>query len=317
MPARFWPLLMLLLGAFLLPISPVGAAPQVIDRVFLIVNSQMMTQSEAEDIVGSLKAQIQQAVPEGPERDHQLAEVDRTAVDSLIQELLLLDRARVLKFEISDKEVDSQLDRISKSNPQLLTVMPESELQSRILKDLKKQRVLSREVDSKIRVEETEIQTACMSHRQALRQISLSQILFRASEAEAQSRAQGVREVFTTGKDFAAIAREVSDDPGVQRNGGALGQFQKGQLLLAIDQAAFALPVGQLSKLVQTQFGFHVLFITEEAFPNAPDCANLSAEQSDALANSVYQKKRIEAIQTYLDELRQAARVTVKEASSE
>ena len=170
---------MLLLGAFLLPISPVGAAPQVIDRVFLIVNSQMMTQSEAEDIVGSLKAQIQQAVPEGPERDHQLAEVDRTAVDSLIQELLLLDRARVLKFEISDKEVDSQLDRISKSNPQLLTVMPESELQSRILKDLKKQRVLSREVDSKIRVEETEIQTACMSHRQALRQISLSQILFR------------------------------------------------------------------------------------------------------------------------------------------
>ena len=53
MPARFWPLLMLLLGAFLLPALQVGAAPQVIDRIFLIVNSQMMTQSEAEDIVPS------------------------------------------------------------------------------------------------------------------------------------------------------------------------------------------------------------------------------------------------------------------------
>ena len=129
MPARFWPLLMLLLGAFLLPALQVGAAPQVIDRIFLIVNSQMMTQSEAEDIVNALKAQIQQAIPEGPERDREFAEVDRTTVDSLIQELLLLDRARVLKIEISNKEVDAQLDRISESNPQLLTVMPESELQ--------------------------------------------------------------------------------------------------------------------------------------------------------------------------------------------
>ena len=314
MPARFW---LLLLGALLFSSAQSGAAPQVIDRIFLIVNSQMMTQSEAEDIVRSLKEQIQQAIPEGPERDRQFAEVDRTTVDSLIQELLLLDRARVLRIEISDKEVDTQLDRISESNPQLLTVMPESELQLRIVKDLKKQRVLSREVDSKIRVDGTEIQSACRTHRQSLRQISLSQILFRTSEVEAQNRTQEVRAALTAGKEFSAIAREVSDDPGAKKNGGALGKFQQGQLLPAIDQAAFALPVGQLSKLVQTQFGFHVLFITQEAFPNAPDCANLSAEQSDALANSVYQKKRIEAIQTYLDELRQAARVTVKEASSE
>ncbi|HIF70248.1 MAG TPA: hypothetical protein EYQ29_13275, partial [Candidatus Lambdaproteobacteria bacterium] len=88
MPARFW---LLLLGALLFSSAQSGAAPQVIDRIFLIVNSQMMTQSEAEDIVRSLKAQIQQAIPEGPERDRQFAEVDRTTVDSLIQELLLLD----------------------------------------------------------------------------------------------------------------------------------------------------------------------------------------------------------------------------------
>ena len=90
-----------------------------------------------------------------------------------------------------------------------------------------------------------------------------------------------------------------------------------GQLLPAIDQAAFTLPVAHPSELVQSQFGFHVLFITKEAFPNAPDCAKLSAEQSDALANSVYQQKRNEAIQTYLNELRQSARITVKEVPSE
>ena len=314
MPARFW---LLLLGALLFSSAQSGAAPQVIDRIFLIVNSQMMTQSEAEDIVRSLKAQIQQAIPEGPERDRQFAEVDRTTVDSLIQELLLLDRARVLRIEISDKEVDAQLDRISESNPQLLTVMPESELQLRIVKDLKKQRVLSREVDSKIRVDGTEIQSACRTHRQSLRQISLSQILFRTSEVEAQNRTQEVRAALTAGKEFSAIAREVSDDPGAKKNGGALGKFQQGQLLPAIDQAAFTLPVAHPSELVQSQFGFHVLFITREAFPNAPDCTKLSAEQSDALANSVYQQKRNEAIQTYLNELRQSARITVKEVPSE
>ncbi len=314
MPARFW---LLLLGALLLSSTPSGAAPQVIDRVFLIVNSQMMTQSEAEDIVNSLKAQMQQAIPAGPERDRQLAEVDRTTVDSLIQELLLLDRAHVLRIEVSDKEVDAQIDRIAQDNPQLLTVMPESELQPRIVKDLKKQRVLAREVDSKIRVEGTEIQAACQVHRQSLRQILLSQILFRTSEAEAQSRAQAVRDALAAGTSFSEIAREVSDDPGAKKNGGALGAFQKGQLLPEIDQVAFTLPVAQPSELVQSGFGFHVLFITEDAFPNAPDCAQLSAEQSDALANSVYQQKRAEAIQAYLNELRQAARITIKSASSD
>ena len=289
----------------------------MIDRVFLIVNSQMMTQSEAEDIVNLLKAQIQQAIPAGPERDRQLAKVDRTTVDSLIQELLLLDRAHVLRIEVSDKEVDAQIDRIAQDNPQLLTVMPESELQPRIVKDLKKQRVLAREVDSKIRVEGTEIQAACRTHRQSLRQILLSQILFRTSEAEAQSRAQAVRDALAAGTSFSEIAREVSDDPGAKKNGGALGAFQKGQLLPEIDQVAFTLPVAQPSELVQSGFGFHVLFITEDAFPNAPDCAQLSAEQSDALANSVYQQKRAEAIQAYLNELRQAARITIKSASSD
>jgi peptidyl-prolyl cis-trans isomerase C len=79
-----------------------------------------------------------------------------------------------------------------------------------------------------------------------------------SSEAEAKE----VAERLNKGEDFAAVAKEKSKDTGSE--GGDLGWFARGQVLKPVEEAAFALDVGQISGPVQTQFGWHIIKVEEK-----------------------------------------------------
>jgi parvulin-like peptidyl-prolyl isomerase len=79
---------------------------------------------------------------------------------------------------------------------------------------------------------------------------------------EALAKAQDIRKQLLGGADFATIAKAESDDAGTGAKGGDLGSFRHGQMVAPFDQAAFSLPVGELSEPVRTQFGYHIIKIT-------------------------------------------------------
>lgn len=79
------------------------------------------------------------------------------------------------------------------------------------------------------------------------------------SKDEARARAQQVLARVRGGADFAAVAREMSDEPGHEEKGGDLGTFGRGMMVAPFESAAFALRVGQISDIVETPFGFHVI----------------------------------------------------------
>jgi peptidyl-prolyl cis-trans isomerase D len=83
-------------------------------------------------------------------------------------------------------------------------------------------------------------------------------------ENEARSRASAARDRIIAGEDFATVAQEVSEDVGTAPNGGEMGLFARGDNDAALDEAAFALEVGEISDLVRSVYGFHIMQVDEK-----------------------------------------------------
>ena len=82
-------------------------------------------------------------------------------------------------------------------------------------------------------------------------------------EAEARDKIATIRGRIVAGEEFAALAEELSEDPGSSGQGGDLGLFEPGIMDPAFEKAAFALEPGELSKPVRSAFGYHLIEVTE------------------------------------------------------
>ncbi|MGB5591572.1 MAG: SurA N-terminal domain-containing protein, partial [Gammaproteobacteria bacterium] len=83
------------------------------------------------------------------------------------------------------------------------------------------------------------------------------------SEEEALALAQAVRERVIAGEDFAAVARDASEDAGSAANGGDLDWIERGVMVAPFEEALFALDVGEISEPVKTPFGYHVIVLSD------------------------------------------------------
>jgi peptidyl-prolyl cis-trans isomerase C len=107
-----------------------------------------------------------------------------------------------------------------------------------------------------------------------------------ATEAEAEE----IEKRLKNGEDFAKLANEVSQD--TNANGGDLGFFTRGQMLKPFEDAAFALKVGEISKPVKTQFGWHIIKVEERRKQPPPTFD----EVKDAITAQLVQQKAQEVV---------------------
>ena len=83
---------------------------------------------------------------------------------------------------------------------------------------------------------------------------------------EAKKKAEEVYKKVKSGDDFAKLAKEYSDDKSSAVNGGDLGFFSKGKMVPEFEKAAFALDKGQISDIVESQFGYHIIKVTDKKY---------------------------------------------------
>jgi peptidyl-prolyl cis-trans isomerase C len=135
------------------------------------------------------------------------------------------------------------------------------------------ERLLETEIGSKITVTPEQVNEFYANNPDQFQQperVRASHILFGVPEGAdeagrqlARTRAATVLKDLRAGKDFAEAARLHSQDDGSARNGGDLGYFQPGQMVAAFDKAAFSLQPGQMSDLVETEFGVHIIRVAD------------------------------------------------------
>ena len=106
-------------------------------------------------------------------------------------------------------------------------------------------------------------------------------------EEEALAKTKAIRERIVKGEDFAAVAKAESDDLGSGAQGGDLGAFGHGRMVPAFEEAAFKLPIGEVSQPIKTQFGWHLIQV--QARP-AKDFAAVKPEIDKQLQSEAAQK---------------------------
>ena len=110
------------------------------------------------------------------------------------------------------------------------------------------------------------------------------------SDAEAKAKAEDIRKQLVAGADFAELAKKESDDTGSGSRGGDLGSFGHGQMVPEFEKTAFESKVGEISPVVKTQYGYHILKVEQR---DSTPFENVKP----ALEKSLRQKKLQEAIE--------------------
>lgn len=125
-----------------------------------------------------------------------------------------------------------------------------------------------------------------------------------AMQADIRSRAEQLRAQLLDGADFAELAEQFSEDPGSASKGGDLGFFGRGAMVRPFEEAAFALAPGELSEIVESPYGLHIIRVEEKDTPEFDVIA-------DRFRGAVIQQRLAEAESLYIAEMQQAAELTV------
>ncbi len=132
--------------------------------------------------------------------------------------------------------------------------------------------------------------------------------------AAAKAKAEDILKQLKAGGNFADLAKKYSDDPGSKTQGGELGFIQHGATVPAFDQTAFSLQPGQLSSVIRTQFGFHILQVEEKQ----PAHLKPVDEVHDLILANLTQQAQAKAAQEYAAKLQaQAAQVGLQKMADQ
>lgn len=298
------------------PAKPVPATlPDVIARV----NGEAINKTELQDAITSLEGQAGRPVPP-EERDQVL----RAVLDQLVTGHVLLQESRNRKVTVPDTEIDSRVGELRQRFPteeeftkalatRNLTV---DKIREELRKQLAIEKMIESEVTPQVSVNDQDVKNFYDQNPaqfQQPEQYRASHILVMVPQGatpeqkqEARGKIDGVLKQVKGGGDFAELAKANSQD-GSASQGGDLNFFTRGQMVEPFQKAVESLQVGQVSEVVETQFGFHIIKLTDKKPGRTVPLAEVNKKIADYL---VMQQKQQRA-SGFVESLRAKSKVEI------
>ncbi|HEY1817622.1 MAG TPA: peptidylprolyl isomerase [Kofleriaceae bacterium] len=323
-------LVVLLLG---LAAAPAAADPSPnagkkihLEKVVAIVNDSIILQSELDARLQPVMQEAQQ-IPDENERKRRISKLTGQVLDDMVNEELIVQAAEASKVEVDSSEVQAALDEIKQQNN-----LDDAGLQQALVQqgyslqnykaDLRRQllrfRAINTIVAPKVNITEEDIRARYDQMQRRSEQVSavrISDILVKLPDhpteqqiADAKAKASTALDRVKGGEDFAAVAKDVSDDDSTKASGGELGWFERGSVNPDWEGIVFAMDKDEVRGPINGPQGLYVLKVTDVKKSDLKPYAEMKEQLSRELRRREIDKQT----QTWIEELRKKAYIDIK-----
>ncbi len=270
--------------------APAQAAVDPEKTIVTVNGKEIKEKAIAPEINARLEAQVQKMAAMGWPMNEETREMMReqmrdSVVDMMIEKQLINETLKAKKIEVKDADVDARFDEMVQE-----FVKESGKKAEDVDAELAKMGVTRANIKEQIRLQtgieklfEADPSYKAVSDEDARKfydespqnfqhpeQVQASHILIKvdqnadeATKKAAKAKCEDLLKKVKAGGDFAALAKENSDCPSKEK-GGDLGMFEKGKMVKPFEDAAFAMKVGDVSDIVETQFGYHIIKLTNK-----------------------------------------------------
>ena len=265
-------MLVLFLSILVLPPAFSG----VVDKIVVVVNDEPITQSEIDNKLQPFYQEYKELY-EGDELYERLDKTRKEILDALIMDRLILSVAKAQDIEVNEQEMDRRFgeirNRFSSDEEFEAALLAEHTTIAEIKSDLRDRLMIEKAVEVNVRgrvtVSPTEIQKYYDDRPETFmvgESRRIANIIIKPKPGEKpdqiRARAQEIVVSLKEGANFAKTASRFSDGPHA-KDGGDMGFIKEGQLLVQMDEVAFALKPNEISEIIETGFGYHILKLLE------------------------------------------------------
>jgi peptidyl-prolyl cis-trans isomerase SurA len=313
-----------LFGFFLFLYGPISLGEAVVDRVVAVVNQEIITLSEVEKWVDPLKQEV--VAEDRLERRGRIEELRRQVLNKLIEDKLIDQEAKKSGIKISSKEIEATLDEVKRRNAvtqqdleRALAVegLTLETYKKQIEKSLLRQKLINWSVKVEVKGGEKEFRDFYQKNvgryrtNETYRPGHILLVIPKGAAPEEireiRKKGEKVLEKIKAGEDFGEMALIYSQDAS-SKNRGDLGSFKKGELYPAFERAALRLDVGEVSGLIRTEFGFHIIKLLDrkgvEPLP--------FEEVKEKVKADYYDGEMEKAFKQYISTLKEKAIIEIK-----
>lgn len=285
-----------------------------------VVNGSVITQAEFD---GEMTRVRERFLRTGrPLSDSQLSQVKKDVLENLISIELLYQETQKRGIQVDEATVNEQLSTLKKRFPSEAEFesamrkmnLSEPAIKSQFKREMAIQQLIDEQFTQKAAVSEDEIKTFYESRLDSFKQpeqVRARHILMKvdpqadeSQRAEARKKLEMIQQKLQKGEDFEALAKEYSEGPSSAK-GGDLGYFGRGQMAKPFEEAAFALRSGEVSDIVETKFGYHLI----EVIDRKPETTVALEDVRGRIEQYLKQQKVQENVRMYVEDLKEEADV--------